>query len=93
MGQQGECRRCQAEVTADRECEPVPVQSVLVGGGVFAFRRRAAQQAHEADPLIEVFIVACLGFTAFRVVGGITAKPACGLCAVRWAASKQRILP
>jgi hypothetical protein len=45
MGQQGECRRCQSEVTVDRECEAVPVQIVLVGGGAFAFRRCAAPLA------------------------------------------------
>jgi len=38
-----------------------------------------AQQIAEADPLIEVFIVACLGFAAFRVKLGGTAQPACGL--------------
>jgi len=38
----------------------------------------AAQQAHEADPLIEDFIVASPGFVAFRVVCGGSAKPACG---------------
>jgi len=38
---------------------------------------------NEADPLIEGFIVACLDFEAFRVMGGVTAKPACGLCAIR----------
>ena len=45
----------------------------------------AAQQAHEANTLIEDSIVACFGFAAFRFMGGVTAKPACGLCAVRWA--------
>jgi hypothetical protein len=37
----------------------------------------------QADPLIEVFIVAGLGFVAFRVIGGVTAQPPCGLCAGR----------
>ena len=46
----------------------------------------AAQQAHEPDTLIEDSIPACLGFAAFRFVGGDTAKPACSLCTVRWAA-------
>jgi len=38
---------------------------------------------NEADTLIEVFQVACFGFVAFRVKFGGTAKPACGLCAIR----------
>jgi hypothetical protein len=41
----------------------------------------AAQQAHEANPLIEDFIVACFGFAAFWFKSGAAAKPACGLCA------------
>lgn len=44
-----------------------------------------AYVAHEADPLIEDSIVSCFGFAALQVQFGLTAKPACGLCAVRYA--------
>ena len=52
-----------------------------------------AQQAHEADTLIEDSIVACLGFEAFRIMGGVTAEPACGLCAGRYAAQTSQPSP
>jgi len=39
----------------------------------------AAQQLAETDRLIENFIVACLGFVTFRIVGGDTTKPGGGL--------------
>jgi len=43
----------------------------------------AAQQVAGADRLIENPLVACLGFAAFRVVGGVTAKPGGGSAPVR----------
>jgi hypothetical protein len=43
----------------------------------------AAQQAHEADTLIEALIVAEFRFCSALVRGYLTAKPACGLCADR----------
>lgn len=56
------------------------------------FRANGSHQLNEADHLIESFIDARFGIVAFRVMGGVAAKPACGLCVVRYAALVQATL-